>query len=118
MAFDVTYRNADHYVVASIIGAPTIDEFLAALQRIGADSVGWPQPMVLVDLRGVATTYTFTEQFRIGQAVAMNFAHLAKAAAVVQAERITRVGEKAARHSGAQVGVFATEEEAARWLLE
>ncbi|HUR89710.1 MAG TPA: hypothetical protein VMZ74_11535 [Ramlibacter sp.] len=117
MPYQVKYRPQHDYVFAEIVGEPSIDEFLAALQEIGAASVAWTQRCVVVDLRPVRREYSFTEQLRIGQAVARNFGHLEKAAAIVQAERITRVGEKAAHHSGAkEVSVFTSEADAADWI--
>jgi len=117
MPVDIKYRFEAEYVVASMAGDPTIDEFVAALQEIGGASVRWDQRCVIVDLTGVQRKYSFTEQLVIGQAAALNFGHLRKAAAVVPPERITRVGEKAAHHSGArQISVFASEQEAADWF--
>lgn len=119
MSYQLKFRPEHDYVMAEISGEPGIDDFLRALQEIGAASVGWSQRNVIVDLRPVRRQYSFTEQLRIGQAVASNFGHLHRAAAVVQPERITRVGEKAAHHSGAKaVSVFASEEEAAAWVRE
>lgn len=118
MAFDVRYKHHSAYVLATVTGTPTIEEFLSMLQELGADSVAWEANAVIVDLRGVSTPYSFTEQLRIGEAVGRNLRHLRKGAAVVPPERITRVGEKAANHTGATVRVFATEAEALDWLLE
>jgi hypothetical protein len=117
MPYQVRYQPRHDYVLVEIDGQPSIDEFLVALQEIGAASVGWAQKNVVVDLRPVARDYSFTEQLRIGQSVARNLGHLDHAAAIVQPERITRVGEKAAHHSGAtQVSVFASEADAAAWI--
>jgi hypothetical protein len=116
MGFEVRYRHEPRYVVVTVEGTPAVDEFLAMLQEVGADSVAWPQSLVLVDLRGVQTPYSFTEQLRIGESVARNFAHLRRIAAVVPPERITRVGVKVANRMGAQTGAFATPEEAVHWL--
>ena len=118
MAFEVRYRHEQDHVVVTLSGLPTVEEFLAAMQEVGADSVVWPQSLVVVDLRGVATPYSFTEQLRIGESVGRNFAHLRRIAAVVPAERITRVGEKAANKLGARAQVFASEAEALAWLRE
>lgn len=104
-------------MLATISGAPTLDEFLRVLQDLGAESVRWSATAVLVDLLGVSTPYSFTEQLRIGVGVGQNFAHLRRSAAVVPPERITRVGEKAANHTGARVRVFSTHAEAVAWLL-
>ena len=117
MPFEITYRFESDHVFAAIQGEPSLQEFLIALRQIGAASVNWQQRCVIVDLTQVRREYSFTEQLVIGQTVALNFKHLHRAAAVVQQERITRVGEKAARHSGAsQVAVFASEREAVDWI--
>lgn len=117
MSFVVTCKQNEGYVLATIAGTPSLDDFLGIVQQLGADSVKWAATAVLVDLRGVVTPYSFTEQLRIGVAVGRNFAHLRRSAAVVPPERITRVGEKAANYTGATVRVFASEEEAVDWLL-
>src|SRR5690242_19829263 len=106
MPVEVSYAHHDDHVLVTPSGDPTIDEFLDMLRRIGADSVTWKRDAVIVDLRGVSPTYSFTEQLRIGEAVGRNLGHFRRNAAVVQPERITRVGEKAANHTGATVRVF------------
>jgi hypothetical protein len=116
MPFEVRYHHADDHVIVTFSGAPTLDEFLSVLQEVGADSVAWPGSLVAVDLRGVTTPYTFTEQLRIGEAVARNLGHLRRVAAIVPPERITRVGEKAANRLGARTLVFANERDAVDWL--
>lgn len=116
MAFEVRYRHEPDHVVVAFDGTPTVEDFLAMLQEVGADSVAWPQSLVLCDLRGVRTPYSFTEQLRIGEAVGRNFGHLARVAAVVAPERITRVGEKVANRTGARAQVFDSEADAVGWL--
>lgn len=113
---EVRYRHESDHVVVTFSGAAPVEEFIAALQEVGADSVAWPGSLVLVDLRGVTAPYTFTEQLRIGEAVGRNFAHLVRVAAIAAPERITRVGEKAANLTGAKAAVFADEAEALHWL--
>ena len=111
-------REEPDLVRASIEGTGSVGEFIAAVQALGARSVRWRSSLLLVDLRGVETVYSFTEQVLIGRAVGVNFRHLSKHAAVVRPERITHVGEKAAQHEGSAVRVFATEAEAMRWLRD
>ena len=116
MPFEVRYRHGDDHVLVVFSGTPTHSEFLAVLQEVGADSVAWPGSLVAVDLRGVTTPYSFTEQLQIGEAVARNFAHLRRIAAVVPPERVTRVGERAANRLGATTCVFSDEQDALDWL--
>ncbi|HYF44499.1 MAG TPA: STAS/SEC14 domain-containing protein [Ramlibacter sp.] len=116
MPFQVSYEHNKDYVIARVAGEAPVEAFLAMLQDVGAESVTWQASAVMVDLRGVETRYSFTEQLRIGEAVARNLRHLRRAAALVPAERITRVGEKAANHLGATVRVFSSEAEALDWI--
>lgn len=116
MAFEVRYMHEPDHVVVRFAGTPTVEEFLSAMQEVGADSVAWAQSLVLVDLRGLTRDYSFTEQLRIGESVGRNFAHLRRIAALVQPQRITRVGEKVANKLGATAHVFPTEAEALAWL--
>lgn len=118
MALEVRYRHERDHVVVSFGGAATVEEFLSGLQEVGADSVAWPGSHVIVDLRGVSTPYSFTEQLRIGEAVGRNLGHLRRVAAVVPPDRITRVGQKVANRTGARAGVFETEAQALAWLRE
>lgn len=118
MPLEVRYRHEHDHVLVTFGGAATIEEFLAALQEVGADSVAWPGSHVIVDLRGVSSPFTFTEQLRIGEAVGRNLGHLRRVAAVVPPERITRVGEKVANRTGARAGVFTGQDEALAWLRE
>lgn len=117
MPLEVHTTHHPGYVLVRPQGEATLEEFLAMLQAIGADSVSWTEDAVIVDLRGITTDYSFTEQLRIGEGVGRNLSHLRKAAAVVQQHRITRVGEKAANHTGAHSCVFADEQEAIAWVL-
>ena len=100
----------------TVAGAPTIGQLISLTEVLGADSRAWPQPMLLLDLRQVEPVFSFTEQFRLGEAGARNLGHLRKLASVVPPERITHVSEKAANHGGAHVRVFTDEGEAIAWL--
>jgi hypothetical protein len=118
MPYRYRIDQASEHVHAAIEGDGNVDEFISAIRQIGAESVNWTSSRLLVDLRGVETVFTFTEQLRIGQAVGVNLRHLKKHAAIVKPERITRVGEKAAQHQGGVVQVFDTESQALEWLWE
>ena len=117
MAGTVTYFDGVSYLRAQINGSPSLEEFLALLRQIGGDSAGWSRKLVLLDLQAVGKVYTFTEQFALGVEVANCMTHLQKLASVVPPDRITRVSEKAAIHSGANVRVFTSEAAAMQWLL-
>jgi len=116
MALEIRYRHEADHVVVSFRGGGAVDDFLAALREIGADSTVWPDARVLFDLRAADTPARFTEQLRIGEAVGRHFGHLRRVAVLAPAERITHVSEKAANLSGATAAVFAAEDQALQWL--
>lgn len=117
MAGTVTYFDGTTYLRVQINGSPSLDEFLGLLRQIGQDSAAGSKKLVLLDLQAVGRVYSFTEQFALGVEVARSMSHLQKLASVVPPDRITKVSEKAAIHSGANVRVFTSEAEAMQWLL-
>lgn len=116
MAYNYRVEVREGIVRASIEGSGSAGDFVAAVRSLGAESVKWPSPLLLVDLRGVETEYSFAEQLMIGRAVGVNFHHMQRHAAIVRPERITRVGERTAQQEGAAVRVFPSEAEALEWL--
>lgn len=100
----------------TVTGRPSLDQLLALVHVLGLESGDWPHQDVLVDLRGVRTEFTRGEQARLGEAAASSLGHMARVASVVPPERITRVSEKVAQRSGANVCVFDDEAEALAWL--
>ena len=117
MTFQAVPSFEAEYARVTVIGAPTIGQLISLTEVIGVDSRTWAQPLLLLDLRQVAPVFSFTEQFRLGEAGARHLGHLRKLASVVPPERITHVSEKAANHGGARVRVFTDEGEAVAWLL-
>jgi hypothetical protein len=116
MSVTLMYEPQETYVRARVAGSPTLAEFLEVLQKLGRDSAGWPQDLVLIDLRGVIPVYSFTEQFTLGEEVGRSLKHVRRFASVVAAGRMTRVSEKAASHRGVNVRVFEDDAEAIAWL--
>ena len=104
------------YTVVRASGEPTLGEFIAFVQEVGAASTRWPGDAVLFDLRGIRTLTTFTEHYAIGQEVVRQLRHLRCVASVVPADRMTRASEKTARQSGVDLTVFTDEGEAVAWL--
>jgi hypothetical protein len=103
--------------VVRVDGEPSLDEFLAFVERLGAQSVTWFSGRVLVDLRSVRTLKAFTEHYAIGEAVGRQLGHLRRVASVVPADRITRASQKTAQQAGVNLVVFTSEGEAIEWLV-
>ena len=113
----LAYDSHPTHLKATLKGSPSIGEFLVGLQQIGFESAKGEFDLVLLDLRQVEPVYSFTDQLRMGQEVARCMTHLRKLASVVPPDRITRVSEQSAKHSGATVRIFTVEAEALDWLL-
>ena len=118
MAFDLSVARTPDCMRVTITGSPEIGELLSLIHTLGVESETWPLDRLLVDLRGIVTLFTQVEQFRVGEEAAASFSHMDCLASLVPPERVTRVSEKAARRSGANVRVFDDEQEALAWLRE
>lgn len=118
MDFDVAIANEARWMRVTITGQPSIGQLLSLVHLVGVESETWDQDRVLFDLRGIETPFSREEQFRIGEEAAASLSHMSKIASVVPPERVTRVSERAARRSGANVCVFDDEQAARAWLQE
>jgi hypothetical protein len=116
MSIDFKVEHRDRYSVVRVNGEPTLDEFLQFVERIGAQSHGWPSAHALVDLRSIRTLKSFTEHYAIGEAVGRLLGHLRRVASVVPADRLTRASQKTAQQAGVNLMVFTSEGEAIEWL--
>ena len=118
MSLDYTVEHRAGCAVVRANGEPSLGEFIAMLQKVGAESVGWPNDCVLFDLRGIRTLTTFTEHYAVGQELGRQMGHFRRLASVVPADRITRASEKTARQAGVNMTVFTDEGEAMAWLAQ
>jgi hypothetical protein len=114
MQHQVEHRSL--YTVVRTSGEPSLGEFIAFVQEVGAASARWPRDRALFDLRGIRTLTSFTEHYSIGQEVVRQMRHLKRLASVVAADRLTRASEKTARQAGMDLMVFTDEGEAIAWL--
>ena len=110
MEYEVEHRAGGTVVRAT--GEPTLGEFIAFLQEVGAESRQWPNDRLLFDLRGIRTLTSFTDHYAVGQEIGRQLRHLRRVASVVPADRITRASEKTARQAGMDLRVFTDEGEA------
>lgn len=116
MGFAVSITRFTQYVQVAVEGPASIKSFVELVSQLGQDTLFWADRKVLVDLRGVEGELAPTEQVFLGEMVARDMQHLAKLASVVPPERLTRNSESAAQELGMQLRVFASREEAIRWL--
>lgn len=118
MPFHSTITRSARFVRWRVSGPTSLQNFVALVDAVAAESRRRGDSKVMVDLRAVEGALKFTEQLSVGEIVALKLAHLVKLASVVPAEQITRNSERVALRKGLQLRVFADEEEAAAWLAE
>jgi hypothetical protein len=116
MALDAAWDDRGRYRVVRLQGEPSLGEMLGFIERMGAESRSWDTARLLVDLRGITSLRSFTEQFTLGEKVASLLSHLDKLASVVPLGRRTRNSERPAQAAGFNLRVFEDEDEAVRWL--
>ena len=115
--FRIGTEHAGGCVFARVAGHVDIDQFLSTLHILGIESEGWPEEVMLIDLRGLATAlYPRADLLRIGQEIACSFTHMRRLALLVQPERVTRISERSARRAGMDMSVFDSEANALEWL--
>ncbi|MDB5860361.1 MAG: hypothetical protein JWQ76_4050 [Ramlibacter sp.] len=118
MSLDYTVEQRPACAVVRATGEPTLGEFIAFLQAVGAESARWTCDCVMFDLRGIRTLTSFTEHYAVGQEVGRQLGHFRRLASVVAADRITRASEKTARQAGVNLHIFTDEGEALAWLAQ
>lgn len=116
MGLHIDWEHHAGYGAVRLAGAPSLGQFYSCIELLSVESAGWPHRRLLVDLRGVTTLHSFTEQFAIGEEAARRLGHLRKIASVVPEGRRTRNSERPARRQGLNLLVFTSEEEAVAWL--
>jgi hypothetical protein len=118
MSLDIAWEHHARYGVLRLSGSPTLGQFLSCLEIIAVETTAWDHGNLLVDLLGIRTLTSFTDQFAIGEQSALKLAHLRKVASVVPPGRLTRNSERPARSKGLDLRVFTSEAEALDWLLK
>lgn len=116
MSLELEWERGPTHAVVRLKGSPKLDHALSALELIAGESA--MDTKLLIDMRGIDTLQSFTDQFALGQVAAARLKHLARVASVVPIGRRTRNSERPAREEGLELRVFESEEEALRWLLE
>jgi len=115
MSLELDWERGPTYATVRLNGSPELGHALSALELIAVESA--EDRNLLIDLRGVDTLQSFTDQFALGQAAAANLKHLQRVASIVPIGRKTRNSERPAREEGLDLRVFESEDEALKWLL-
>jgi hypothetical protein len=118
MAVTPTFHSTPQYLVATFVGAASLEDFFAAIDAIGRQALVSGASRVLVDLRGVQEQFKFTDHFSVGDRVATRLGHLERIASLVPPSRRTGTSEQVANQQGKLLRVFVSEADAIAWLTQ
>ena len=99
-------------------GKYSFDELFGFIDRVKAEAERSKRKRVLIDSRQLDGKMTEAEKFQGGQRIAEVFGPRIRAAVLMPAENITKLGELAAVNRGAKFLVTDSETEAIDWLLK
>jgi hypothetical protein len=118
MTFDVQISRSADYVRYNAHGTTSLKRFGDLFSFVAADIDLTEDAKILIDLTGVQGRLTVTEQFLLGEIVALKLPYVYKLASLVPPGEITRNTERVAAEKGLAVRVFDTEKAAIAWLTE
>lgn len=108
--------HGNHFLTFVVTGSGAPADFALLIARINDEAGEARVKRVLVDLRGVAESLKFTDEFTIGEMVASLSVDLEMIASLVPAGRRTGTSEKVAKARHAPLRVFEDEAQAIAWL--
>lgn len=117
MSFEVVSVIEPDYVRVTANGQYSFEklfEFVTLVRNIADSSA---RRRALIDCRQLAGKMTEAERFQGGKQIAEVFGGRLKAAIVMPAGQVTKLGELAALNRGASLLVTESETEATEWLL-
>ena len=116
-SFEAIIAVEDDFLRITTIGKYSFHELFGFIDRVKGEAERSKRSRVLIDSRLLDGKMTEAEKFQGGQRIAEVFWHRIKAAVLMPAENITKLGEMAAVNRGARFFVTHSEDEALGWLL-
>jgi hypothetical protein len=117
MSLDVETTVEPEFVRITVKGEYSFDHLFGFINFVRSETFNNNRKRALIDCREMGGKMTEVERFEGGQAIAEVFGSRLKAALVMPAEGITKLGELTARNRGANLLVTSAEDEALEWLL-
>ena len=105
------------FVLITVNGQYSFSKLFDFINFVRDESKKYDRKRALIDCREMVGMMTETERFEGGQRIAEVFGSHLKAALMMPADGITKLGELAARNRGAKFLVTPSENEALEWLL-
>jgi hypothetical protein len=109
VSLKITVAPEPHCTRVLLLGQPRIGHLLSLLQVLEVDSVAWPRPVVLFDLRAMQTRLPVADQALL----AAEATHWLR-----RMKRIAFLAPPGRLRDGGAVRVFEEEAQALRWLAE
>jgi hypothetical protein len=116
MGLHMDWEHHAGYSAVRLSGAPSLGQFFSCVELLSVESASREHRRLLMDLRGITTLHSLTEQSAIGDEAARRLGHLKKIASVVPEDGVARSSGRPASKQGLHLLVFTSEEEAVRWL--
>ena len=117
MSFEVVTAVNPKYVRVTASGEYSLERVFGFIDRVRSEADKAARKLVLIDSRSVAGNMTDADRFFAGCRVAETFGAKLKAAVLMPAEKITKLGESVAVSRGARLLITDSEDEAIEWLL-
>ncbi|MBC5763080.1 hypothetical protein [Ramlibacter albus] len=116
MSFDFDFTLGPRFATFTVRGPATMENFGQLLCEVHVRTNDSHITRVMVNLQATEGGPPFTEQFRLGEMVALRLSHLERLASVVRPEYATGTSSKVANSLGFQLRVFTDVRAAEEWL--
>ena len=105
------------YVRITGSGEYSLEGVIGFIDQVKAEADKAARKLILIDSRNVEGNMSDADRFFAGRRLAESFGPKLKTAVLMQAEKITKLGEEVAVSRGAKLLVTDSEAEAMEWLL-
>ena len=116
MALRFTLHDNPHYLHCETAGPATLADMRAGTDFARALAADRGLRRILVDMRDVQHSLTFSEHLQLGTYAAEAYSAMERVASVVRRETLVGVTAKAAQKLGLQLRTFDDFDEASAWL--
>lgn len=117
MSLEIRTTVEPEFVLIKVNGDYSFDKLFDFIGFVRDETKKYGRRRALIDCREMKGMMTETERFEGGQWIAEIFGSTLKAALMMPADGITKLGELTARNRGAKFLVTPCETEALDWLL-
>lgn len=117
MSFEIVTEVNPEYVRVIASGEYSFNKLFDFIDTVRSTANTTGRASVLIDCRLIEGNMTEAERFQGGERIAQVFGSRLKAAIIMPAGQVAKLGELTAVNRGARLLVTESESEAAKWLL-